>query len=340
MVLQAPFHARVRLLAILITLASTACQVPASDRQTESGPFSTSPPRIAQSASPEPTATTPSSRPYGRIAFSRTGGPSDEIYLVDTRNSDLQPLATGGSFNQWPSWSPDAEKIAFASDLDGSRGMFDLYIAEVGTAGLRRLTSDPATWEIQPSWAPDGRLIAFTIVTFDGTRGSDIWLIDAEGQSATNLTESTALEESPLWSPSGAQIAYLSRTDSAQDQYDLYVMREDGSDQQLIARDVSDKGLGWSPDGAWIAFASASSAVPSLELVRADGSEMRSLPIPSVQRAKSPAWSPDGAWIAFSGVVSSDSGIFVVSTDGSVVLRLTANPLPGWDGSPAWAPRP
>jgi Tol biopolymer transport system component len=330
----------IAMLLILAALLSTACGGPEGEHHVATEPPPTKALSVTQSASATAPATISSPHPHGRIAFSRTGGSSDEIYVVEVLSSDLQALATEGSFNQWPAWSPDANKIAYASDLDGDRGMFDLHVQEVGTAAIRRLTSNPATWEIQPSWSPDGSQIAFTLVTFDGPRDSDICLVDTNGDRTANLTESMALEESPVWSPSGAQIAYVSRPDSAHDEYGLFVMLADGSHQQLIARDVADGGLTWSPDGAWIAFAPSASGVPTIAIVRPDGSETRSIPIHDVQRANSPAWSPDGAWIAFAGVQSGESGIFAVSIDASAVVRLTANPLPGWDGSPAWAPQP
>ena len=61
-----------------------------------------------------------------------------------------------------PTWSPSGDEIAF-SGLSG--GVTDLYVFNLETAALRRLTTDGYA-DLQPSWSPDGRTLAFTTDRF------------------------------------------------------------------------------------------------------------------------------------------------------------------------------
>jgi Periplasmic component of the Tol biopolymer transport system len=56
-----------------------------------------------------------------------------------------------------PTWSPDGKAIAFSAM---QRGLTDLFIYDLSTERLRRLTNDPYA-EIHPAWSPDGKRIAF-----------------------------------------------------------------------------------------------------------------------------------------------------------------------------------
>jgi Tol biopolymer transport system component len=56
-----------------------------------------------------------------------------------------------------PTWSPDGKAIAFSGM---QRGLTDLFVYDLSTSTLRRLTND-AYAEIHPAWSPDGRRIAF-----------------------------------------------------------------------------------------------------------------------------------------------------------------------------------
>src|SRR5260370_34870380 len=59
----------------------------------------------------------------------------------------------------YPPFSPDGGQIAF--EWDGEKGdNFDIYLKMIGPSEIRRLTTDPAA-DLAPSWAPDGRQIAF-----------------------------------------------------------------------------------------------------------------------------------------------------------------------------------
>jgi Tol biopolymer transport system component len=61
-----------------------------------------------------------------------------------------------------PTWSPDGNKIAFSA-IKG--GLTDLYVYDLQSKQLSRLTSDPYA-DLQPAWSPDGKKIAFTTDRF------------------------------------------------------------------------------------------------------------------------------------------------------------------------------
>ena len=67
---------------------------------------------------------------------------------------------TAGSNNVGASWSPDSERIAFASD-GRARNNYDVWVMQADGSAQRNLTPD-GTNEGVPVWSPDGRLLAFT----------------------------------------------------------------------------------------------------------------------------------------------------------------------------------
>ena len=92
--------------------------------------------------------------------------------------------------------SPDGRTIVF--DLLG-----DIYRMPV-TGGRAELLSGGVSWEAQPRFSPDGKLIAFTS---DRDGGDNIWVMDADGRNRRQVTKETArLLNTPAWTPDGRYV--------------------------------------------------------------------------------------------------------------------------------------
>ena len=94
--------------------------------------------------------------------------------------------------------SPNGEYLVF--DLLG-----DLYLLDMTGGKARPLTSG-IEWDMQPTFSPDGSMIAFTS---DRGGADNIWLLDlAEGESSARAltTEKFRLLNQPTWDPSGNHV--------------------------------------------------------------------------------------------------------------------------------------
>jgi dipeptidyl aminopeptidase/acylaminoacyl peptidase len=109
-----------------------------------------------------------------------------------------------------------------------------------------------------PAISPDGRSIIFTRTFVDKLKDryrSNLWIIDVDGTRVRELTGGAHSDNSPVWSPDGKRIAFLSDRDGT-DQ--LYVMWLDTREMaQLTRLERAPNNIDWSPDGKYIAFTSS-----------------------------------------------------------------------------------
>jgi hypothetical protein len=112
------------------------------------------------------------------------------------------------------------------------------------------------------------------------------------------LADAELLEvELPAWNPAGDRIAFSARQPGAPPGtgVDLYFVNPDGSELEMLKTDPNTMGIGWSPDGEWLAF----HASCDLVIMHPDGSEMRQV-WASEQKGciMWPQWFPDSQRLA------------------------------------------
>jgi dipeptidyl aminopeptidase/acylaminoacyl peptidase len=200
--------------------------------------------------------------------------------------------------------------LVYFPETGGDRPL--LWVDRHGTAS--RIPAPPHTF-IDPRVSPDGaRIVA------QGADGdSDIWVGDLARGSLTRLTFDPGEDETPVWSPDGAWIAWA--TQRADRPRQVLRRRADGSGEEIVVWSTTRHAHlhDWSPDGrCLLATQDAESGLREIWVVPVEGGGAHALRAASFEQ-RNPLFSPDGRWIVYS---SDDSGRFEV-----YVVR-----FPGLDG--------
>jgi TolB protein len=252
-------------------------------------------------APPEPTAPRVTRTPLNPITLADIAilalddGPYSHLFAFDPQTGRFTRLTDGAWLDITPAVSPDATRLAFASNRDGH---WDLYVLALESGEITRLT-DTAEYDASPSWSPDGLWLAYESYISKGKQGGDleVFIRPVDGsQDAIRLTDDPAADHSPAWSSQGRRVAFVStRTGDAE----VWLADLDQVDDryQNLSRSSSSAEAhpAWSPDGRRLVWASV--GADGIHSLRIWDAQQASLRPQSLDSGDWPVFSPDGASI-------------------------------------------
>lgn len=154
---------------------------------------------------------------------------------------------------------------------------------------------------ITPALSPDGAHVAYNALPIAGG-APELWLLDVESGESERLLAGVDLPSAPVWSPAGdAVVVRRSGQASEGDAVHVALLRVglDGASTTVAAHDEALYPIEFSPDGAWLYYASVSGA--GSDLWRAPGSGGAAEQVAHLSDGISRDWdlSPDGTRLAY-----------------------------------------
>lgn len=198
---------------------------------------------------------------------------------------------------RWASSTPYAVAITPAFSRDGSLLAYafgreqgtDIQVAPALAPGaVRRVTIGRGSENMNPTFSPDGRKIAFV----SGRLGHpEVYITDADGTNLELLTQFNVGEQayrtSPDWSPDGRTIAYHAQIRGV---FQLYTIGLRERLPRQLTSDASNEDPWWAPDSRHLVFTSTRSGVPQLWVMDVESGRVRQLTRGGGSRLGS--WSP------------------------------------------------
>jgi Tol biopolymer transport system component len=200
--------------------------------------------RLTTNTGPATSNLSPAWSPDGtRLAFASGRAGNYEIYVMNADGTGVTRLTNDPAFDLEPAWSPDGSSIAFMSrpatfvgapsvvrvmNADGSgirtiqSDAMDpawspdgahitylwggtIWVMNADGSGATRLVGNSLFGGGRTAWSADGRQLAFSGGTGDGTNNPELYVMNADGSGLVRLTVDSRINPSadygPAWSP-------------------------------------------------------------------------------------------------------------------------------------------
>jgi TolB protein len=206
------------------------------------------------------------------------------VYVQRVRSGERRQVSARAGVNGAPAWSPDGKRLALT--LGGSGGNPDIYVLDLATQGLLRLTDDPAI-DTEPEWAPDGSSVYFTS---DRAGSPQIYRIPVQaGAHPRRITFTGTYNARPRLSPDGSQLAMVTLDNG----YRIAVQDLTNGSVRVLSHGHLDESPSFAPNGATLIYSEREGNRGTLSTVSTDGLTGLRLKAPQGE-IREPAWGPFG----------------------------------------------
>ena len=282
-------------------------------------------------------------------AIRETDKNDTDVWMASWDGTDEIQLTSSPENESQPRWSPDNKYLAFVSSRQGAKGGQLWLMKRAGGEAVK--VTDLKGGISDYAWAPDGKRLVFVVNEPDPRDPKDddnnppggdrkktpppividryhfkedvqgylrnerthLYVFDLATRKADVLTPGNLYDESsPVWSPDGTSIAFLSKRgtgdlDRAQNTNIWVIDAKPGAQaRQVTTSPNPDIGpLAWSPDGKQIAYVVGEELKYSaysqtrLAVVPASGGQPQILAQALDRPVRTPLWSRDGASLTF-----------------------------------------
>ena len=142
-----------------------------------------------------------------RIAYVTASGsinsPTYRLIVADSDGYNPKTILTSRKPILSPTWSPDAQNIAYVSYESGSPA---IYIQNLRSGSKRKVSGRPGM-NNAPAWSPDGSRIAMSL-SINGK--PDIFVQNVNGGALRPITRSRSIDTEPSWTSDGHTILFTS----------------------------------------------------------------------------------------------------------------------------------
>lgn len=205
------------------------------------------------------------------------------VYVQQVRTGERSRVSARAGINGAPSFSPDGKRLALT--LGGTAGNPDIFVLDLSTQNLQRITDDPAI-DTEAVWSNDGQSLYFTS---DRAGGPQIYRVGVKaGDRPKRITFGGSYNARPRLSPDGTQLAMVTLDGG---NYRIAVQDLASGNSRVLSKGRQDESPSFAPNGAMLIYSGSDGGRSILATVSTDALTGQRLKSDQGQ-VREPVWGP------------------------------------------------
>jgi TolB protein len=275
------------------------------------------------------------------ILFCSKNGPTSEVFEADYDGKNMRQITKENALTAHPQYIPGkggakSQSFLYVSYKIGQPKLYESPLHHYAPKRISTLRGNQVT----PSISKEGSLVAFAC---DTAGRADIFM---QEKNSSNLpqqifTAKAAANASPVFSPDGKRIAFVSNKDGSPR---IYVMNipKPGTKLQNVTLSLISKRCrensapSWSPDGKKLAYCSKTAGNRQLWVY--DFETKTEYPLTTGPSDKeNPSWAPNSLHLLFNATDAQGTELYLMNLNQTKAVKITSGP--GKKQYPSWEPK-